>query len=216
MTGSVYQAVFEIATLLELPVVLLALAAFASVIIQCGGFVVELVGRRRRSLPTLTKTAAEVRRSLAAGDRDAAARQLETIAWSLPMARVLTDFAHRASTSDAEHDLAKQLADFDFAQQRRLNRARLLVRVGPALGLMGTLIPLSPALEGLAKGNISALTQNLRLAFSITVLGLFIGVLAYGLALFRDRIYGQDYSDLEYVAAVLTSQDAAVEAKAAR
>jgi biopolymer transport protein ExbB/TolQ len=70
---------------------------------------------------------------------------------------------------------------------------------------MGTLIPLSPALEGLANGDVQTLTDNLRVAFSVTVLGLLIGVVAFGLSLARDRIYGQDYSDLEYVAAVLTS-----------
>ncbi len=42
----------------------------------------------------------------------------------------------------------KALADFDFGSLRRLERTRILVRVGPALGLMGTLIPLSPALAG--------------------------------------------------------------------
>jgi biopolymer transport protein ExbB/TolQ len=41
-------------------------------------------------------------------------------------------------------------------------------------------------------------------AFSVTVLGLFIGALAFALSLVRDRIYGQDFSDLEYAAAVLT------------
>ena len=42
------------------------------------------------------------------------------------------------------------------ASLRRLERTRLLVRAGPALGLMGTLIPLSPALSGLAGGDVDA------------------------------------------------------------
>ncbi len=104
----------------------------------------------------------------------------------------------------ADNRIAKDLADFDFGRQRRLERTRLLVRAGPALGLMGTLIPLAPALDGLAKGDVNALTENLRVAFSVTVLGLLIGAVAFGLSLVRDRIYGQDYSDLEYIAAVLT------------
>ena len=40
------------------------------------------------------------------------------------------------------------LADYELAAQRRLDRTRLLVRAGPALGLMGTLIPLAPGLAG--------------------------------------------------------------------
>ena len=103
------------------------------------------------------------------------------------------------------HDdrLAKQLADFDFGSLRRLERTRMLVRAGPALGLMGTLIPLSPALAGLAAGNVQKLSDNLRVAFSVTVLGLLTGALAYGISLVRDRLYGQDLSDLEYIASTL-------------
>ncbi|MFI5427333.1 MotA/TolQ/ExbB proton channel family protein [Aeromicrobium sp. UC242_57] len=90
-----------------------------------------------------------------------------------------------------------------------MGRTRLLVRLGPALGLMGTLIPLAPALDGLARGDVDTLTENLRLAFSITVLGILIGVVALALSLFRERLYGQDFSDLEYVAAILTDDGSA-------
>ena len=79
------------------------------------------------------------------------------------------------------------------------------MRAGPALGLMGTLIPLSPALAGLANGNVKQLSDNLRVAFSVTVLGLLVGAVAYGISLVRDRLYGQDLSDLEYVAATVAA-----------
>jgi hypothetical protein len=36
------------------------------------------------------------------------------------------------------------------------------------------------------------------------VVGLLIGAVAFGLSLSRDRIYGQDLSDLEYVAAIVS------------
>ena len=85
----------------------------------------------------------------------------------------------------------------------------MLVRFGPALGLMGTLIPLSPALDGLAKGDVQQLSENLRVAFSVTVLGLLIGAVAFSISLVRDRLYAQDLSDLEYVAAALDPPEAA-------
>ena len=79
----------------------------------------------------------------------------------------------------------------------------MLVRAGPALGLMGTLIPLSPRPTGLQAGNVNQLTDNLRVAFSITVLGLLVGAVAFSISLVRDRLYAQDLSDLEFVAALL-------------
>ena len=119
------------------------------------------------------------------------------------MARTASFIIDHARTTDSDHQLNKALADFDFDAQKRLGRTRILVRAGPALGLMGTLIPLSPALTGLAHGNTAALSENLRVAFSVTVVGLMIGAIAYALSLTRDRMYSQDLSDLEYLAAMV-------------
>jgi biopolymer transport protein ExbB/TolQ len=120
------------------------------------------------------------------------------------MAGTIAFIVEHARTDGSDHQLNKALADFDFGAQRRLGRTRLLVRAGPAIGLMGTLIPLSPALTGLANGNTAALSTNLRVAFSVTVVGLLIGAVAFGLSLARDNMYGQDLSDLEYLAAILS------------
>jgi biopolymer transport protein ExbB/TolQ len=68
---------------------------------------------------------------------------------------------------------------------------------------MGTLIPLSPALAGLAQGDVEQLSTNLRVAFSVTVLGLLVGAVAFVISLVRDRLYGQDLSDLEFIAGKL-------------
>jgi biopolymer transport protein ExbB/TolQ len=204
VSQDLYDAIFAIAAALEVPVIILALLALAAVVVELGAYLVEAWARRRRTFPVLAATAAEARRQLDDDDRDGAAATLSRVAWSASMATAFDAFAAHATRPGAETRLAKELAEFDFGRQRRLARTRLLVRVGPALGLMGTLIPLSPALEGLANGNIRVLTDNLRVAFSVTVLGLLIGAVAFALSLGRDRMYGQDYSDLEYVAAVLT------------
>jgi hypothetical protein len=71
------------------------------------------------------------------------------------------------------------------------------------LGLMGTLIPLSPALAALAEGDTQQLADKLRIAFSVTVIGLLIGGLAFVVSIVRDRIYSQDISDLEYLLELL-------------
>ncbi|RLV49313.1 transporter [Nocardioides mangrovicus] len=204
MSHEFYRVVFKIAAVLELPVVVLTVLGLAVVLVEAGAFGLELAQHTRRRFPALVAATAEARTLLDEGRREEAGRRLQQVAWAPRMSRVLSRFAEVAGEPASEPLVAKQLADFDFACQRRLGRTRLLVRAGPALGLMGTLIPLSPALEGLARGNVSSLTDNLQLAFSVTVLGLLVGVVAFGLSLFRDRLYGQDFSDLEYVAAVLT------------
>jgi biopolymer transport protein ExbB/TolQ len=198
------QAIFHIASALEVPVLILALLALATVIYEAGSFAVEVYGRHRRRFSALTGATAVARDAILSGDRHAAARAVDSVAKSAAMGKTLSLIIQNVGTEGGEHRVNKALADFDFDAQRRLSRTRLLVRAGPALGLMGTLIPLSPALTGLANGNTAALSHNLRIAFSVTVVGLLIGAVAFGLSLSRDRMYGQDLSDLQYVAAVLS------------
>lgn len=206
MTHAIDQAIFDVAKVLEVPVLILALAALAAVIVECGAFAVELRIRRRRHFGLLAANATEARAHIDRGNRDDAGKAIADIAWSAPMDHALRTIVDVAGSPGADTRIAKTLADFDWDAQRRLGRTRLLVRAGPALGLMGTLIPLSPALDGLANGRVNELSHNLRVAFSVTVLGLLVGAIAYGLSLYRDRIYGQDLSDLEYVAAVVTDE----------
>ena len=198
------QLIFDVAGALRYPVLILALASLALVLVEAGAFAVELVRRRRRDTARLERVAETARTALHDGDVPGARRALMQIAWSGAMAATLDLIAERVRGGGGGPDrVAKALADFDFASLRRLERTRVLVRAGPALGLMGTLIPLAPALAGLADGDVAQLSRNLRVAFSVTVLGLVVGAVAFAISLVRDRIYGQDLSDLEFVAATL-------------
>jgi biopolymer transport protein ExbB/TolQ len=203
-THDIDEAIFHVASVLQVPVLIAALLALALVIYELGSYVVELYGRRRRRFASLSSAAERARSAVIAGDRSAAAAAVRPLAQSPAMARTLAFIVDHARTPDSDAQLNKSLADFDFGAQRRLGRTRLLVRAGPALGLMGTLIPLSPALTGLANGDTAALSTNLRVAFSVTVVGLLIGAVAFGISLSRDNMYGQDLSDLEYIAAILS------------
>jgi biopolymer transport protein ExbB/TolQ len=211
-THDIDQAIFHVASALEVPVLIAALLALALVIVELGSFAIELYRRQGRRFDALERGAEQARAALREDDRPAARRALSGVARSRAMGDTLAFIVERAWTAGGEHQLNKALADFDFGAQRRIDRTRLLVRVGPALGLMGTLIPLSPALTGLAAGNTSELSHDLRIAFSVTVVGLLIGAVAYGVSLTRDRLYGQDLSDLQYVAAMIS--DGAPEAGA--
>jgi biopolymer transport protein ExbB/TolQ len=199
--NGVEQTIFDIAEALEIPVLVLAIAALAAVIFELGAFAIELYRRRGRRYSSLSNTTDRACQALSGGDRSQAGIVLSAgLARSAAMDETLQRMVALSGGERSDDELAKALADFDFRSMRRLERTRLLVRAGPALGLMGTLIPLSPALSGLADGDIDALSENLRVAFSVTVLGLLVGAVAFGVSLVRDRLYGQDLSDLEYVA----------------
>ena len=203
-THDIDNAIFHVSSALEVPVLICALLALALVIFELGSYAIELRRRQRRRFDQLSDSTEVARKALIDGDRTKAGTALSGVARSALMASTLQFIAQNARTARGEHRLNKALADFDFESQRRLGRTRMLVRAGPALGLMGTLIPLSPALTGLANGDTRTLSHDLRIAFSVTVVGLLIGAVAFAISLSRDRLYGQDLSDLQYVAAMVS------------
>lgn len=83
-----------------------------------------------------------------------------------------------AEKADDEPFVEKKISEFESRVKSRCERAERLVKIGPALGLMGTLIPLGPALLGLAQGDLNTLAANLVVAFSTTVVGLTTAIIA--------------------------------------
>jgi len=94
--------------------------------------------------------------------------------------------------------LEECLQDTERERWRALGRLRLAVRVGPSLGLMGTLIPMADALQGLAEGNLPALASNMVTAFAATVIGLAISVAAYLIAAARESWVRADSQALAF------------------
>lgn len=207
--ASIENVVFDVSNALRTPVLVVALIAVAAVVFELGTLAVELVRRGRRDPDRLENAAVNARMALVEGDRASAAKFLGIAVSSAAMWKAVLRVVAHTGLPEASIRVPKTIADFDIASLRRLERTRVLVRAGPALGLMGTLIPLSPALSGLATGHVKELTDNLRVAFSVTVLGLMVGALAFGISLVRDRLYAQDLSDLTFIAATLEAEEEA-------
>ncbi|MCG8589707.1 MAG: MotA/TolQ/ExbB proton channel family protein [Proteobacteria bacterium] len=80
---------------------------------------------------------------------------------------------------------------------RRIERADLITRAGPMLGLMGTLISLGPGLEALARGDVARLAGQVTIAFDTTVVGLCAGIVGFLAGRLRRRWYGDLVDALE-------------------
>jgi biopolymer transport protein ExbB/TolQ len=213
---TIEQILFDISDALRYPVLLLALVALVVVLAEVGTLLAELRRRRGRSVARRERAADVARDALAAGDGAGALRAVRSVGFNPAMDDALTAIVEQRDKPDAANRIAKRLAEYDYRSVRRLERTRILVRMGPALGLMGTLIPLSPALAGLADGDVQRLSDDLRVAFSVTVTGLLIGAVAYAVSLVRNRLYDQDYSDVEYMSVALAASAAEPAAAAGR
>lgn len=73
--------------------------------------------------------------------------------------------------------------------RHRLERADLLARIPPMLGLMATIIPLGPGLAALGQGNPGELASAVTVAFDATVLGLVAGIGGLVVGKLRRRWY---------------------------
>ena len=95
--------------------------------------------------------------------------------------------------------IAKLSSDMEIEIAAVLSKMSLGIRLGPMFGLMGTLIPLGPALIGLSTGDIQEMAQNLVVAFSTTVLGLAIGAVFYIISQIRRKWYSADMNNIEFI-----------------
>lgn len=103
--------------------------------------------------------------------------------------------------SEARKALAGELiSDEETRLIKSTNKTDILVKVGPILGLLGTLIPLGPGLAALGSGDIATLAQSLTIAFDTTVTGLSVGALAYVISRFKKQWYESDLIVMETVA----------------
>lgn len=67
------------------------------------------------------------------------------------------------------------------------------------LGLMGTLIPMGPALVGLASGDIVSMAYNMQVAFATTVVGMAVAAIGLATLQMNKRFYARSFNDLDFV-----------------
>ena len=118
-------------------------------------------------------------------------------------------YIHRIiEMKDSPAHVQRLLADFEIAADKDLAISKTLTKMGPMLGLMGTLIPMGPALVGLSTGDIASMAYNMQVAFATTVVGLVIAAVGVITLQVKQRWYAREMNDLEYLYKVISRQTA--------
>lgn len=107
---------------------------------------------------------------------------------------------------DSQAHVQRLLANFEIAADKDLAISKTLTKLGPILGLMGTLIPMGPALAGLASGDIASMAYNMQIAFATTVVGLVAGAVGFLTQQVKQRWYLQDMTNLEFLSELLNEK----------
>ena len=183
------------------PVVII-LVIFVVIAILClGGVINERISRKPIKPEEFEKLVREISFSSSSSEIDNLVNNSNLFDWQKD---VLVKIARNHDIdSKARKALASELIS---AEETRLikstNKTDVLVRLGPIMGLLGTLIPLGPGLAALGSGDITTLAESLTIAFDTTVTGLAVGAVGYLISKFRKQWYESDLIDVETLAEV--------------
>lgn len=185
----VSEILFIISNGLLVPVVILLLFFLVKGIIIGVGFFGELSRYRR------VRKAVD---SLLDGtdlNTEALKESLADVSWSEFAGCAGAIMAHSGDEAYCE----RLIANYEVECQACLSRSRTLIKFGPMLGLMGTLIPMGPALVGLASGDIASMAYNMQMAFATTVVGMATAAIGVAVTQVNQRCYARQLNDLEYI-----------------
>ncbi|HHK60843.1 MAG TPA: biopolymer transporter [Desulfobacterales bacterium] len=179
--------VFLVSSSLFAPV-LAALAALAVwTVVRLGEFFSLWLERRKLARPPM-----DLVQRLAAGED------------GLPVSRAVRSFRRRLLEIGAQDEVAVVNLVRTTERQfwRSLDPLKMAIRVGPGLGLIGTLIPMGAGLASLGQGDLSQLAGDLVVAFTTTVVGMAVGMAAYCMFTVQRRWIEEDVQHIELISEI--------------
>ena len=178
---------------LLVPVVLLLIFFFLRSLLLLGGFFSQYLTMRKSGI-MLQKEVKQL-----------SSHHLSTLAERLPKGKlpVVTCISKMLENRNSPAKVTFLLDEYECMVERELETPKMFTKMGPMLGLMGTLIPMGPALVGLSSGDIASMAYNMQVAFATTVIGLFAGGIGFVVKAVKQRWYRRDMGMLNYIADML-------------
>ena len=178
---------------LLVPVVLLLIFFFLRSLLLLGGFFSQYLTMRKSGI-MLQKEVKQL-----------SSNNLSTLTERLPKGKlpVVTCISKMLENRNSPAKVTFLLDEYECLVERELETPKMFTKMGPMLGLMGTLIPMGPALVGLSSGDIASMAYNMQVAFATTVIGLFAGGIGFVVKAVKQRWYRRDMGMLNYIADML-------------
>jgi biopolymer transport protein ExbB/TolQ len=184
------NSLYWISTGLLVPVIILLLIFFVWSLIMGGSFYGQYLSRRKENKELKQKLQAANVKNFIAGDYSDKELTRD------PFLRSISQMMQKDVDTPLMHKL---IGDFEIAADKDMGKSKMLARLGPMFGLMGTLIPMGPALVGLASGDVASMASNMQVAFATTVVGIFTGAVGFITLQVKQRWYADDMNTLDYI-----------------
>lgn len=188
------KALRAVASIMETPVIILLLLLIVITILLAGWLIGEFFTERRHlkvELPALVDRMNAEEESLeeCINSGGLLKRQREAL---------LELTKHPDLTELMRESLAVRLLQAEQEKyDKRVRISDMIAKLGPILGLLGTLIPLGPGIIALGQGDTVTLSSSLLTAFDTTVAGLVSAGIAMVISSIRSAWYGKYMSILE-------------------
>lgn len=205
--GMLQSALFIIMNALLYPVMALIVYLFGVILFYSGSFAFEFIFRRKIRKDDMENLVIQMSNDLTHNNVSATqAKELVTNHLSsIRASEILKNFLKsllvmiNEGRDNLDVRIENLLQEYEIKVSKLLDKIRILVRLGPILGLMGTLIPMGGALLALSQGDLTLMAENLVIAFSTTVVGLAVGAVAFVITVYRERWYEEDMKSMEYL-----------------
>lgn len=195
---AISKVLFWVANSLLIPDIIILLFLFARSLLLIGSFYNQFMVKRKNDKELNDKI-----KNLSITNMDTLKSSLSGKDNSL-FVRYLRDLL-ATPVSDAYSDYL--ISNFENEAEKDVSLSKLLAKMGPVLGLIGTLIAMSPALVGLSTGDISGMAYNMQVVFATTVVGLVVSAVGLVTLQFKQRWYAKDVNNLDYVSKILTDKE---------
>lgn len=181
---------------LTIPVLVILLVIVIITIIALGGIIAEYTSRRKVPVGTIRDLIYEINAAASVEDLK---NVISNANIPKSQKKVLNEIASSESLGVTSREaLARKLFEFEEEKTlKTLQRTDIITRIGPTLGLMGTLIPMGPGLAALGAGDVNTLASSLTVAFNTTIVGIGSGALCYVIGKIRSGWYDRYLSDLD-------------------
>ncbi len=122
---------------------------------------------------------------------------------SAPVIRFCRKLQEFKNLKHTDVEVLNLLRDTEHGLWKSLDGLKMLIRIGPGLGLIGTLIPMGTGLASLSQGDLTRLSGDLVIAFTTTVVGMALGLLSYFFFTIQRRWAEEDVKNMELAAELL-------------
>lgn len=195
------NGLFALGQVLRLPVILMLWLCVALTLFYVARYLVEAVRRRRE------RAGFDIKRWLQQGRVLDNANASREAALPAGLREMLASIRELNAEQVLHHGgLENIVAEAEEQLRHGLDGPRSLVKLGPSLGLIGTLIPMGSSLAAMAGGNLNAMAGQMVVAFTSTIIGLATGTVAYGLVVLRQGWISASIREQRYLAEVVAAE----------